>query len=331
MNRAGIAVTKLPTAADLERVQASRPANPFFSRAYVEGTRPSADSVWVVSEISEDQIQWIAPAFLALRKGLRRLTFPSFDRAEIPADFLAAVCQTLREAGVDELELKSFAAAHANIPRLPAEISRVRRCEYALNLLPEGDGPSYGSNHRRNIRKAAKAEVRFNSSVTAQGLQLHYELQMQSTNRRVRRGESMKLGRSQDLLERLIRTGLARLFQARVGEEVVSSLAIFIGQNGAYYHSAGSSPLGMELGASHALVDHVCSYLRSRGIQRFSLGGVNAENDGLSRFKAGFGAHAVELDNVTLAISNRWIRHMRAIWRPADLIRKVLQPFTTRR
>jgi len=76
---------------------------------------------------------------------------------------------------------------------------------------------------------------------------------------------------------------------------VVSSLMVLLCRDGAYYQSAGTSPEGMDIGASTFLVSEAIRELAQEEKTVFNLGGAGPESEGLRRFKAGFGAKPVAL------------------------------------
>lgn len=75
----------------------------------------------------------------------------------------------------------------------------------------------------------------------------------------------------------------------------MSSGLVLRSRKGAYYQSAGNSPDGMKLGSSAFLISQIADTLQQEGICSFNVGGTGADNPGLRRFKAGFGAREIEL------------------------------------
>jgi len=93
----------------------------------------------------------------------------------------------------------------------------------------------------------------------------------------------------------LLNSRAGELFQTLKDDRVLSSILILRSSQGAYYQSAGTLPEGMKLGASAFLVSSVAAILKQEGSRVFNLGGATADNPGLRRFKAGFGAREVTL------------------------------------
>ena len=122
-------------------------------------------------------------------------------------------------------------------------------------------------------------------------------------SRRGKRGEAVTDTAPLDALGALIDSGAGELFQAVHDGTVLSSVLVLMAKRGAYYHSAGNHPKGMALGASHFLIQEIASYLRERSFEVFNLGGSDQTNPGLSRFKAGFGASVVDLEEADFFLS----------------------------
>jgi len=68
---------------------------------------------------------------------------------------------------------------------------------------------------------------------------------------------------------------------------VFLSLLVLTAEKGGYYQSAGTTPEGMQRGASHLLLYETAMLLQQETCTLFNLGGAGAEDSGLRRFKAG--------------------------------------------
>ena len=124
-------------------------------------------------------------------------------------------------------------------------------------------------------------------------------------SRRKNRGEQVSEKVALDSFKAFIERGAGELFQAFHEETILSSVLILKAENGGYYHSAGNTPKGMNLGASQFLIKDIANVLKEQSIQVFNLGGSDRSNPGLSRFKAGFGARAVELEEASFFLCSR--------------------------
>ena len=98
-------------------------------------------------------------------------------------------------------------------------------------------------------------------------------------------------------------------------EETLSSMLVLVSSKGAYYHSAGSSPDGMSTGSSPFLVAEVIAWLQAEGKTTFNLGGATAAEEGLHRFKRGFGSVEVPLEAATCDLSPSVVRMLRRLLR----------------
>jgi lipid II:glycine glycyltransferase (peptidoglycan interpeptide bridge formation enzyme) len=111
--------------------------------------------------------------------------------------------------------------------------------------------------------------------------------------------------------------GAGDLFQVVRDDAVLSSMLVIMSRAGAYYHSAGTSQEGMEIGASHFLVHSVARTLQEGGVKIFNLGGAEIENPGLRAFKSRFGTMPVETEAVRAvlcgALHRRFVEACRAV------------------
>ncbi len=92
-------------------------------------------------------------------------------------------------------------------------------------------------------------------------------------------------------------TGLCTLFQAFHDGQPVSSMLVAQAVRGAYLQSSGTSPAGMDTGASHFLLYEILSRLQLDGVDVFNLGGVDNIDSGLALFKSHFGATPILLES----------------------------------
>jgi lipid II:glycine glycyltransferase (peptidoglycan interpeptide bridge formation enzyme) len=100
------------------------------------------------------------------------------------------------------------------------------------------------------------------------------------------------------------------LYQAVRDGIVMSSILLLRSKHTAYYQSAGTSPEGMSVGASHFLIYNVGKKLRDDGVRIFNLGGA-PEGSSLARFKSGFGASEVSLEACSCYVGPVWLKQIR--------------------
>ena len=127
----------------------------------------------------------------------------------------------------------------------------------------------------------------------------HAALFSSSMLRRKNRGEHIDLDFGTNFLDPFLDAGAGSFFRAVAGGEVYSSLFLLFGPKGAYYFSSGTSEEGRRTGAAQFLVLSAARELAARGFTCFNLGGAHEE--GLQRFKSGFGAEYIPLVNIEIS------------------------------
>jgi hypothetical protein len=235
---------------------------------------------------------------------LTRLTLPTQPvvAAEVgpagAAELWVGVRTWCRAHRVATVSMHSFEGQALLEPPLGAVRTRTPRTEFVVDLgAPlERVLAGFSENHRRNIKKAAKQGVAVDLVTAPQGAADHAALFRSSMERRAARGEAVGLDLDTAGIQRLLDAGAGALAQARLAGRVVSSLLILSTATHAYYHSGGTAPEGMKVGASHGAMWHAMASLRERGVTAFCLGGVTAaDSDGLAAFKLGFNPRRIAL------------------------------------
>ena len=257
----------------------------------------------------------VAWAFLSgwfLRRNLHIRSLPSLPE---PETFWRGVMQSCRRLGVWGLQIDTYASPGAVIPQLPGELERRDRWEYALDLGCDNILDGVSTQHRRNISRASKAGLSICRTREASACTKHLELMDASTERRAHRGEKVDPGQDSARPLALLASGAGEIFQAVIGEQVLSSILVLRSSQGAYYQSAGTLPEGMKLGASPFLVSQVAALVKQEGARVFNLGGAGAESPGLRRFKAGFGAREFELQAASFCPKSAAERRLRGALR----------------
>jgi hypothetical protein len=357
--RAGAFSAIRPQADDIRQVSRLAPENPFYSSGYIAARRALGGEVWLLG-IRENGGQWTAgcPAFRMSGRVSRWLEIPSWPRLQDVEPFWKSLLSFCREHRVSRLELNSFASEAGPFPETNpggesdplrdggvrgVMVSR-RRCEYVLELHgSESGGYSLGrcsSNHARNIKRARKAGLTLQRGTDLEACRWHVRLMSASLMRRQERGEMISTGpvakgiseqasepagehesdEQVRLTEALVSHGAGELFQAVEGQRVRSSILVLRGERGGYYHSAGTSPEGMNCGASHFLVHQIAEQLRAEGLDRFNLGGADANSGGLERFKSGFGAVPIELEAAEVVLAGAVRRTLGRLGRLLDAV-----------
>jgi hypothetical protein len=289
-------------------IAALDPSNPFFTFEYAKSMRALGMQPWALSIREDGRALEGCPGFLSAGRLNRSLEIPSVPCLASETIFWAGLTDFCRRERVSRLSVGSFASPCAAIPKLPGETGRRVRVEYVLTLGDSGNWPNMSSNHRRNIQKAHKAGILVERSVAEEACLEHARLQDASMERRMSRGEQVLADAQVRTAAALLKYQSAELFRARAGDNLLSSILILRAQRGAYYHSAGTSREGMAMGASHYLIRQVAEILRAEAVEKFNLGGADAGNPGLERFKKGFGAQEIHLESADFSLASPFRR-----------------------
>lgn len=306
-----------PSEENLGRMAALAPENPFRTAAYVRARQAAGERVSLATLRQGHELVVACPVFIRGHLG-RRLEMPSTPGAVAPV-FWTGLIDHCRRARVASLVVNTFASPAARIPHLHGEMSRRHRHEVVLRLGVEPVINRLSSNHRRNVRRARNAGVGIRRTTSEAACRDHVRVMQASADRRASRNGGLAKQEKWDVeyFASLLRHGAAELFQATIGGEVLSSVLVLKADRGAYYQSAGTSPVGMSLGASHFLILAIAEQLQSTGIEVFNLGGVDQESDGLARFKLGFGGESIPLEAVSAQLAGPLRRRLASAWRLA--------------
>jgi len=127
--------------------------------------------------------------------------------------------------------------------------------------------------------------------------------------RRAGRGEAVELAGDASLRAALASQS-AELFQAMLGDQVLSSSGILRAPNGAYLYSSGTGPEGMKIGASHFLNFQIAKSLQDENCDIYNLGGATSEERGLWDYKTHFGTRRIDLEAVECYLGPLWKRKL---------------------
>lgn len=296
------------------------PRNPFTTVEYAAARRALGAEPWLLGLKEGGRLTTGCLAFLASGRLTRSVEIPSWPGPEASDPFFERLLQWCHGQSVSRLELNSFCSEAPRLPPWRGRSVRRARAEYILDLT--GAQWRVGSNHARNIKRAQRAGVTLCRSTERSACREHALVMTASLARRRDRGEDVGVAptaqaQPPELSQRpsdgqwdvlldgqvpaLVAHGAGELFQALVGDRLVSSILVLRASKGGYYHSAGTTAEGMACGASHWLVQHIAQTLQSEGLERFNLGG--ADEDGLVRFKIGFGSARVELEAADIQLA----------------------------
>lgn len=90
--------------------------------------------------------------------------------------------------------------------------------------------------------------------------------------------------------------GMARVFEAHEGKDIVAGILVLRHGRGATYHIAHTTERGKALSAHNLLMWEAMNWLAKQGCEQLDLGVINTEDaPGLARFKLGSGARLHQL------------------------------------
>jgi hypothetical protein len=297
----------------LEKLAEQAPQNPFCSSGYFRAMQVLGADPWIAGLKEGEQLLSAAGVFITRGRLNSILEIVSLPAAAGAEEYWSGLLRFSADHGITQIDANSFASPPATIPTLNQESERHDRCEYVIDLV-EFNPDRISSNHKRNIRKAKGLTI--TRSVDRNACREHLRLMDLSQERRRRRGEVIAEGSAMDHHHAYLEFSSGELFQASLDKNVLSSVLVLRSLSGAYYQSAGTSPQGMALGASHFLINHAACQLREEGVKTFNLGGA-APGSTLARFKTGFGATAVSLTAVSLYVGPVWRRKLTTLLRLA--------------
>ena len=289
-----------PTADACRWLEEGSTTNPFATGSYLSAMELQGYQPWILSVWQKDRPLAGCGASMKsgrLNKWLQIDSLPTFERQEEERAFWSGLERFCKDHRVSFLQLNSFGARSVSIPHFRYEIWRRGRFEFVLALKDRDLWALLSSNHRRNIRRAMKSGVVVRQASSEEACRQHVSLMAKSMERRSQRGEVILAAEDIDPYLALVQARAAEFYQAVHEDAVVSSILVLKSSRGAYYHSAGTSPEGMSLGASHFLIHESGKNLQAQAVEVFNLGGASEEGSGLARFKGGFGGEVVELES----------------------------------
>lgn len=306
----------------LQRGANSAPHSPFLTPAFAHAQRRTGKEIALLSLRDDGELRSCCLA--GTKRGRLRTTVEVFSLPEggDGLEFAEGLRQLCRSVSADILVVDTLGSRTRRLPPLGGQISHRTRCEHVWSLRGKDLWAGLSANHRRNITRARKAGVATGPTLEDSALAAHLRLTDASLARREQRGEDVQSGDSQAASWGvLLETRAGRLYQAHLGDDVLSSILVLTASDGAYYHSAGTSPEGMRLGASQLLIFDVATRLAAEGLSIFNLGGAEPTSEGLYRFKVGFGTAPQELEAASYQVGSVVRRGM--LWL-ADSARAVL-------
>ncbi|MBV9082568.1 MAG: GNAT family N-acetyltransferase [Acidobacteriaceae bacterium] len=285
--------------------------NPFCTAGYVRAMTELGHEAWMAGLRHNSEIAGLSPAFVKCGRLSRVLEMPSLCAGASEPQFwdgLLGFCERLK---ISDLLLDTFNSPPVEIPHLKGELDRKQREEYTLDLQKLELAAVLSTNHKRNLKKARGAGVSLLPASDPTACDEHLRLMQASTNRRQDRGETVSMALDPAESSAFLKHGVGELYQAVYEKQPVSSVLILRSVKAAYYHSAGTTPEGMGLGASHFLIHAISEHLKQSGVATFNLGGAEPGSS-LARFKTGFGASVISLASLRCYLGPVWKKKLRS-------------------
>jgi hypothetical protein len=299
------------TAADdvLAMLQASAPTNPFSTAAYVAARKSLGYDAGVVGIRKADGTLSASASYFTTGTLRRLLEVTSLSPVAESGGFWEGLYGLCRKKRITDLQIDTFGSPSMQIPSLQGEVYRKPRREYVLPLQEVELERVLSSNHKRNIKKARAAELTMRRTRGSESCRDHVRLMQHSIDRRIGRGENAVI--NDDIAEytAYLESGAGELFQAVRNDVTLSSVLVLRSESGAYYQSAGTTPEGFEVGASHFLIHSISTVLKQDKFTVFNLGGADIDSS-LARFKSGFGTTVIPLEAVSCYLGSVWLKRV---------------------
>jgi hypothetical protein len=286
--------------------------NPFVTSAYVRGNAqlgftPCILGVWMGNQIFNGCIGLYKKGRVSGALEIRLL-----PELEPDSPFWPGLLKACRKRGVWDLTVCSVSCRENSAPLVGPITCKEKGTEFHLHL----DGQSYpscmSSNHRRNLAKSKNSGVVVIRTTSVNAIPVHVSLMGESIGRRRMRGEDVVANIQERYFYEMLATSAGEFFQAcNADDGILASVFVLRSPKGGYYQSAGTSPKGMALGASTYLIWTTAAMLQSEGVTCFNLGGATEDNEGLVRFKSGFGATPIPFEITTFDLARPMFRKPR--------------------
>ncbi len=317
------------TPAQLAAIERVNHYSPFNTAAWAAACAEAGQTVCTFA--LRDDVAIVAGCLGLLGTGRlsRRLEVVSPPRLSQPSVFWDGVLDFCRAQQVWDLELRSYGSEGVEVPALPGELTRRKRCEFVLDLSLPDPLANLSESVRRNLRRARKAGFALHRTREQAALEDHFRLIQASMNRRQARGETIPADEAEEAEARgfsqaLLKSGAAEIFQAIAGQSVMTSYVVVRSAFSACTCSSGVAPDGLRHGASAWLLTELAGLLKREGTRWLNLGGAGEDETGIQSFKSGFGGQIVALEEATFSLASPARQKLRTA---ARMIRQMVSSF----
>jgi hypothetical protein len=167
---------------------------------------------------------------------------------------------------------------------------------HLLELGPDSDGlfAGFEGSVRRAIRKARNSGLTLDVSGEMSAVEDYYGLHCQTRRRHGLPPQPFRFFR--ELQRHVLGPGLGWVVSARWGGRSVASAIFLVHGEEAVYKFGASDAAGRERCANHLVMWHAMEWLAGRGVKRLDFGRSPEANEGLRRYKLGWGAEEERLN-----------------------------------
>jgi CelD/BcsL family acetyltransferase involved in cellulose biosynthesis len=163
-----------------------------------------------------------------------------------------------------------------------------------LNVDPDALFEGLEPGMRRGIRKARKEGVEFEISTSLASLQEFYRLHCLTRGKHGVPPQPFAF--FENIFRRVLANGLGMVVTASVARKAVAAAVFFHDGSNALYKYGASDPRRLELRGNNLVMWEAIQWYATRGYQALDFGRTSKDNEGLSRFKRGFGAEECRID-----------------------------------
>jgi len=194
-----------------------------------------------------------------------------------------------RELGWGYVEVRGPLRCEADAPAAAAFVGH----EVDLSLGAEAVFEGFESSVRRAVRKAEKSGVTVQAVRTLDAMRRYFKLHC--ATRRKHGVPPQPAGFFDNIYEHIIRAGFGFMVEAtHGGATIASSVFLHFGGCGIYKFGA-SDESQLQLRANDLVMWEGMKHCAELGCRRFSMGRTDLANEGLRRFKRGFGAREYDI------------------------------------
>jgi hypothetical protein len=198
------------------------------------------------------------------------------------------------------LEVRGWPAAAGQLPAPPS----TSFWGHTLDLPAPEDLPTYTENLlpavRRALRRAETAGLTLSISSAEADLQAFYELFCRTRRRHGTPPPPVTF--FQRLRQLLLFPGRGVIVLARVGSRPVAGAVYLHSGTKVHYKYGASDERDQQLRANNLVMHHAIAWHAQQGFRQLDFGRTSLGNEGLRRFKLGWGPREARLDYLRLAL-----------------------------